>query len=72
MGKGDSPRRVNKEAYDEGYERVFGTRSIKRWEDAPTFGGGRGDSGGQVDGLPPGADAEDDPETSSSMEGKEQ
>ncbi len=41
MGKGDTPRQVNKEKYDANFERVFGKREIKTWNpegDRPASG----------------------------------
>lgn len=35
MGKGDNYRPVDKEKYDESFERVFGKKKLNVWEDAP-------------------------------------
>jgi len=35
MGKGDTPRPVDKEKYDASYKRVFGEKPLNIWEDAP-------------------------------------
>ncbi len=37
MSKGDTPRPQNKEKYDAEFERVFGERPLKLWEDAPKY-----------------------------------
>lgn len=42
MGKGDTPRPVNKKRYDTNYDRVFGKRTIKTWTEAPNFAEGDG------------------------------
>lgn len=35
MSKGDTPRPVDKEKYDDNYRRVFGDKPLKLWRDAP-------------------------------------
>jgi len=72
MGKGDTPRPVDKAKYDENYERVFGPRPIKTWTDAPRCGEeDRGDSE-QTDGVPEGSRGSDHPSTSITMGGEGQ
>lgn len=51
MGKGDSPRPMNKKVYDANYERAFGKHKIKVWENAPKITEGSGDDGRQGDEL---------------------
>jgi hypothetical protein len=45
MGKGDTPRPVDKEKYDDNYRRVFGDKPLNVWKDAP----GREPEAGQGD-----------------------
>jgi len=63
MGKGDTPRPMNKGKYDEGYERVFGKRAPKVWENPPRFGEGDRPVGGPNTGGDEGAGGHHDPET---------
>ena len=54
MGKGDTPRPVDKEKYDDNYKRVFGEKPLNVWEDAP----GREPEAGQGDRPPDGVSEE--------------
>lgn len=69
MSKGDTPRPMDKEKYDAGFERTFGERPLKTWEDAPRVGGGSGPDGGSGDELPKEPDGQTDPPAPEVVEG---
>lgn len=71
MGKGDTPRPVNKKVYDAEYERIFGKRKFKTWDDAPRFGEDDQPHGGQAAGVPEESGSQPDSETPGALEGEE-
>ena len=71
MGKGDSPRPVDKKKYDANYERIFGEQYYNQWKDAPGCEPETGPSdrsSDEVNEVPRGQDSSDDHE---SVEGEE-
>lgn len=61
MGKGDTPRPVDKGKYDVNYERVFGKRPIKTWTDPPRLAEGGGTGSESDNELPKKPDGQPDP-----------
>lgn len=69
MGQGDSPRPEDKKRYDLNYERVFGRKEVKVWEDAPRFTEGGEPIGGPTDEVIQGAGEQSDSEAPQQVEG---
>lgn len=72
MGKGDLTRPMNKEAFDAGYKRVFGERTLKRWEDAPEYTDGDRLSGESPPEIKQGTREPSGSETDTTLESEEQ
>ncbi len=69
MSKGDTPRPMDKEAYDANFERVFGEHKIKTWTDAPRFAEEGGESCGEGTELPKEPNGQCNPKPPESVEG---
>lgn len=70
MGKGDTPRPMDKEKFDSNYDRVFGNKPFKTWRNSPRFAKGSlvyGESGNE---LPEEPDRQENSETSEIVEGE--
>jgi len=72
MGKGDTPRPVDKKVYDDNFERAFGKRKIKVWEDAPGREPEAGPDDRQADGVVENPGSQTDPSDHEAVEGEEE
>ncbi len=57
MSKGSRPRPCNKQRFDENYNRVFGSKKLNVWRDAPPKGDSDGIQGSAGDGTRDRADS---------------
>lgn len=71
MGKGDTPRPVDKKKYDANYRRVFGDKPLNVWRDAPGREPEAGQSDRQSDGVPEVPGGQVDSDNQEPVEGKE-
>lgn len=71
MGKGDTPRPVDKEKYDESYKRVFGEKPLNVWRDAPGREPEIGQGDRQLPGEPEVPGGQVDQDNPKTLEGEE-
>jgi hypothetical protein len=71
MGKGDTPRPVDKEKYDANYKRVFGEKPLNVWKDAPGCEPETGQGDRQPDVVPEESGGQVDQDNSEALEGEE-